>query len=165
MNEEGIQDMNKQIFRKKSVDRMSSPEQLNDYIKVTNPGVWMVLAAIVILLIGVCVWGVFGKLETKLSVAAVSQDGQTVLYVKEDNIASVRENMSVYIGDETYKVTSVSAQPVAVTEEISEYARHTGELSIGEWVYIVQIDGNMPDGAYKAQIVTDSVSPLYFVFN
>ena len=144
---------------------MSSPEQLNDYIKVTNPGVWMALAAIVILLIGVCVWGVFGKLETKLPVAAVSRDGQTVLYVKEDNIASVRENMSVYIGDETYKVTSVGAEPVAVTEEFSEYARHTGELSIGEWVYIVQIDGNMPDGAYKAQIVTDSVSPLYFVFN
>ena len=157
--------MNKQIFRKNSIDRMSSTEQLNDYIKVTNPGVWMALAAIVILLIGVCVWGVFGKLETKLPVAAVSQDGQTVLYVKEDNIASVRENMSVYVGDETYKVTSVSSQPVAVTEEISEYARHTGELSIGEWVYIVQIDGNMPDGAYKAQIVTDSVSPLYFVFN
>ena len=165
MNEEGIQDMNKQIFRKKSVDRMSSPEQLNDYIKVTNPGVWMALAAIVILLVGVCVWGVFGTLETKLSVAAVSRDGHTVLYVKEDNVASVRENMSVYIGDETYKVTSVSSQPVAVTEEISEYARHTGELSIGEWVYVVQIDGNMPDGAYKAQIVTDSVSPLYFVFN
>ena len=144
---------------------MSSPEQLNDYIKVTNPGVWMALAAIVILLIGVCVWGVFGKLETKLPVAAVSQDGHTVLYVKEDNVASVRENMSVYIGDETYKVTSVGAEPVAVTEEFSEYARHTGELSIGEWVYIVQIDGNMPDGAYKAQIVTDSVSPLYFVFN
>lgn len=157
--------MNNQIFRKKSIDRMSSPEQLNDYIKVTNPGVWMALAAIVILLIGVCVWGVFGKLETKLPVAAVSQDGQTVLYVKEDNIASVRENMSVYVGDETYKVTSVSAQPVAVTEEISEYARHTGELSIGEWVYIVQIDGSLANGTYKAQIVTDSVSPLYFVFN
>ena len=157
--------MNKQIFRKKSIDRMSSPEQLNDYIKVTNPGVWMVLAAIVILLVGVCVWGVFGILETKLSVAAVSRDGQTILYVKEDNVASVQENMSVYIGDETYKVTSISAQAVTVTEEISEYARHTGELSIGEWVYVVQIDGSMPDGAYRAQIVTDSVSPLYFVFN
>lgn len=157
--------MNDKIFRKKSIDRMSSPEQLNDYIKVTNPGVWMVLAAIAIFLVGVCVWGVFGTLETKLSVAAVSQDGQTVLYVKEDNVASVRENMNVYIGGEVYKVTSVSAQPVTVTEKISEYARHTGELSIGEWVYVVQIDGNMPDGVYKAQIVTDSVSPLYFVFN
>lgn len=157
--------MNDKIFRKKSINRMSSPEQLNDYIKVTNPGVWMALAAIVILLVGVCVWGVFGKLETKLPVAAVSQDGQTVLYVKEDNIASVRENMSVYIGDETYKVTSVGAEPVAVTEEFSEYARHTGELSVGEWVYVVQIDGSLANGTYKAQIVTDSVSPLYFVFN
>ena len=157
--------MNDKIFRKKSMDRMSSPEQLNDYIKVTNPGVWMALAAIVILLVGVCVWGVFGRLETKLPVAAVSQDGQTVLYVKEDDLSAVKENMSVYIGDETYKVTSVSAQPVAVTEEISEYARRTGNLSLGEWVYLVQIDKTLPDGVYTAQFVIDSVSPLYFVFN
>ena len=157
--------MNDKIFRKKSIDRMSSPEQLNDYIKVTNPGVWMALAAIVILLVGVCVWGVFGKLETKLPVAAVSQDGQTVLYVKENDLSAVKENMSVYIGDETYKVTSVGAEPVAVTEEFSEYARHTGELSVGEWVYVVQIDGSLANGTYKAHIVIDSVSPLYFVFN
>ena len=54
--------MNDKIFRKKSVDKMSSPEQLNDYIKVTSPGIWMVLAAIAIFLAGVCVWGIFGKL-------------------------------------------------------------------------------------------------------
>ncbi|MGN0316579.1 MAG: hypothetical protein ACI4E1_01450 [Lachnospira sp.] len=157
--------MNDKIFRKKSVDRISSPEQLNDYIKVTNPGVWMALVAIVILLVGVCVWGIFGTLETKLSVAAVSQDGQTVLYVKEENVASVKEDMRVYIGGDTYKVVSVSSQPVAVSEDMSEYARHLGELQLGEWAYIVQIDGNIPDGSYKAQVVVDSVSPFYFVFN
>ena len=117
--------MNDKIFRKKSVDKMSSPEQLNDYIKVTNPGVWMVLAAIAVLLAGVCVWGIFGKLETKLTVAAESCDGQTVLYVKE-------ANMSVSVGNETYTVVAVSSEPVAVTEKIGEYARHTGNLSIGE---------------------------------
>ena len=42
--------MNQPLFRKKSVDKVSSPEQLNEYIRVANPGVWMVLAAIVILL-------------------------------------------------------------------------------------------------------------------
>ena len=47
--------MNQQLFRKKSVDKVSSPEQLNEYIRVANPGVWMVLAAIVILLAGVVV--------------------------------------------------------------------------------------------------------------
>lgn len=157
--------MNDKIFRKKSIDKMSSPEQLNDYIKVTSPGVWMVLAAIAILLAGICVWGIFGKLETKLTVAAESREGQTVLYVKESDISSVKKDMNVTVDNSVYTVTSISATPIAVTEEISEYARHTGGLSLGEWVYVVQTSGKLADGAYRAQIVTDSVSPLYFVFN
>lgn len=157
--------MNDRIFRQKSVDRMSSPEQLNDYIKVTNPGVWMLLAAIAILLIGICVWGVFGKLETKLTVGAESRGGQTVLYVKESDISAVKEDMSVTIGDSVCTVLSVSPSPVAVTEDIGEYARYTGGLTLGEWVYIVQTDGTLSEGAYQAKIVIDSVSPMYFVFN
>ena len=63
------------LFRKKSLERISSPEQLNAYIRVSTPSVWMLLAAIVILLVDVCVWGVFGHLDTRLSVAAIAQDG------------------------------------------------------------------------------------------
>lgn len=157
--------MNEKIFRKKSVDRMSSPEQLNDYIKVTNPGVWMALAAIILLLLGICVWGIFGKLETTINVVAVSENGQTVCYVKEENISSVKNEMSVYIGEESYRIKSIGTQPVSVSENMSEYARHVGDLREGEWVYVVIIDGNIADGTYKAQVVIDSVSPLYFVFN
>lgn len=51
------------IFRKKSIERISSPEQLHDYIRVTTPSVWLVLIAIIILLVGVVIWAVFGKLE------------------------------------------------------------------------------------------------------
>lgn len=157
--------MNDKIFRKKSVDKMSSPEQLNDYIKVTNPGIWMVLAAIAILLAGICAWGIFGKLETKLTVAAESREGQTVLYVKENDISSIKENMGITVNDKSFTVTKIAASPIAVTEEIGEYARHTGNLELGEWVYIVQTDGVLDDGVYQARIVIDSVSPLHFVFN
>ena len=52
------------IFRKTSLDRVSNPEQLNDYIRVTNPSVWMIMCAVILLLTGVCVWGVFGQLDT-----------------------------------------------------------------------------------------------------
>lgn len=54
--------MNNGIFRKKSIDKVSSPEKLDDYIRVTTPSVWIALAAMVILLIGVIVWGCFGEL-------------------------------------------------------------------------------------------------------
>ncbi len=52
-----------ELFRKKSLDRISSPEALNDYIRVTSPSVWLILIATVILLLGMLAWGVFGTVE------------------------------------------------------------------------------------------------------
>ena len=51
------------VFRQKNIDRVSSPEQLNDYIRVTTPSVWLVLAALVLLLIGMLAWSVLGTVE------------------------------------------------------------------------------------------------------
>ena len=51
------------IFREKSLERVSSPEQLNDYIRVTTPSVWIVLIALVVLLVGMLAWGVLGRIE------------------------------------------------------------------------------------------------------
>ncbi len=53
--------MNNGFFRKKSIDRISSPEKLDDYIRVTTPGVWIVLAAMILLLAGAIIWGIAGE--------------------------------------------------------------------------------------------------------
>lgn len=50
------------IFRQKSIDKVSSPEKLDDYIKVTTPSVWIALMAMILLLVGAIVWGFFGEL-------------------------------------------------------------------------------------------------------
>jgi hypothetical protein len=60
-----------ELFRKKSLERISSPEQLDDYIKVTSIPVWIILLGIVVLLAGMLVWGTFGTVET------VNADGTT----------------------------------------------------------------------------------------
>lgn len=158
--------MDKKIYRKKNVDKLSSPEELNDYIKVTNPGVRVILGAIIVLLIGVCVWGYFGKLETKITVLAKSNESQTTLYVKESNIEKVKVEQNVYINKETYKISSISSEPFSISEgKFSDYELHIGELSVGEWVYEVNINTTLTSGTYSAQIVVDSVSPYYFIFN
>ncbi|MDR0404493.1 MAG: hypothetical protein LBH37_01655 [Oscillospiraceae bacterium] len=56
----------KEIFRKSSLDRVSSPEKLNDYIKVSNPAIWLVILALFILLIVGIVWASVGTLPTKI---------------------------------------------------------------------------------------------------
>ena len=157
--------MNDQLFRKKSVDRVSSPEQLNDYIRVANPSLWMVLGAVIVLLVGVCVWGVLGRLDTTVTAVAVAENDQIVVYVKETDAESITEDMDVQIGEEAYAITAVSQTPVAVDDSFSEYALHVADLQKGEWVYVLTIDGTLPDGIYGAQIVIESVSPMSFVLN
>ena len=54
------------LYREKSLERISSPEQLNDYIRVTTPSVWLVLVMVIVLLIGILSWCIFGTVtETK----------------------------------------------------------------------------------------------------
>ncbi|MBQ9519510.1 MAG: hypothetical protein IJR59_06425, partial [Firmicutes bacterium] len=57
--------MDNELFRKKSIDRISSPEQLNDFIEVARPSMWLAISAIVLLIIGMAVWACFGVVEIK----------------------------------------------------------------------------------------------------
>lgn len=159
--------MNEKLFRKKSLERVSSPEQLNDYIKVSNPGIWLSLAAIVVLLVGVCVWAVFGRLESTLQVAAVKSDGRIVCFVKEDDIDKVNNGMTVRIGDDTCKIVGIEREPVPVDESFKEYGKHVGDLTDGEWVYVVYTDwdGGDEGDVFSADIIIKSVKPASFVFN
>ncbi len=52
-----------ELFRKTAIDNVRTPEQLNDYIKVTPPGAWLVLAAVTVLLVALLYWGFFGQVQ------------------------------------------------------------------------------------------------------
>lgn len=53
----------KQIYREESIERISSPEKLNDYIKVSSPSMWLIMAAIIVLLLGVIAWSILGSVS------------------------------------------------------------------------------------------------------
>lgn len=58
--------MGSKIFREKSIERISSPEQLNDYLKVPSVNVWVVLLALFFLAASVIVWSFAGNITTKI---------------------------------------------------------------------------------------------------
>lgn len=157
--------MEKTIFREKSIERISSPEQLDSYVKVSNPGVWMALAAIILLLIGAFVWAVFGQLDTTITVAATVRDGCATCYISKDKANAVKVGQSVRIGDGIYAVAAISSSPAAVTQAVGEYALYIGSLTVGEWIYEATFDTELADGVYEADIVVDSVSPISFILN
>lgn len=157
--------MDNELFRKKSLDRISSPEQMNDYIRVTNPGVWMVLGTIIALLAGVIIWAAAGRLETVVPVAVVAGDSGTFCYVPEAYAGSVAAGMPVRIGKEEYALGEPEPKPVAVDGSFDAYTLHIGGLTVGQWVYKTPVDADLADGAYEAGIVEDSVSPISFLLN
>jgi len=152
------------IFRKKSMDRISSPEKLNDYIRVSTPGIWLLLAAIVILLAGIGVWAAFGTIESSIPVCAISDGNETWCYIREEDRESVTEDMVVEIEGKRSLIGEITALPEAVDSDFPEYALHVGNLKAGEWVYSAKLFITLPEGIYEAKLITEQVSPLSFVF-
>lgn len=157
--------MDAPLFRKSSMDRVSSPEQLNDYIRVASPGVWMVLAAVIVLLAGACVWGASSRLETVVGAAAVVKNGSAVCYVPAEEAGVLQPGMPLRIGEVEATLTAVDTQPVEVTGSFDAYAMYLGGLQAGDWALAVEAQVPVEDGTYAAEIVVDSVSPLSFLLN
>ncbi len=60
--------MDNSIFRKKSIDRISSPEESLDYLKVTKPAVWMILIVAVLIILAIIIWSINGRIEENIIV-------------------------------------------------------------------------------------------------
>ncbi len=134
--------MNEEIFRKKSLERIKSPESLNDYVRVSNPGVWLLLAAVIVLLAGACIWGIFGHIETTAEADIHVKNGEAFCYIAEEDMQYVEEGMEIKCGD--------------VTGTVAELDRKEN---------IVIADIELPDGHYDAVIVIESIRPVSFIMN
>ena len=157
--------MSKELFKKNNVDRVVSPDQLHDYVRVAKPGLWMVISVIVILLAGVVAWGFIGKIDTTMTTAIVTDGGKAVIYISESDVEKIEIGMTVLSEEKEYKITGISKEPKKVDGSITDYAVHASGLTVGEWVYEVSIDGVHSDGVQKADIVIESISPISFILN
>ncbi len=137
--------MDNQLFRKQSMDRISSPEQLQDYMRVTSPGIWMVLSAVIVLLAGLIICSMVGKIETKYEVKAEVQDGKVSVILDPDTEYKVEKGMTLRIGDQDVPIGYVRG------------------LESGETVVTAGV--SLPDGTYDAEIVTEAVTPISFLTN
>lgn len=157
--------MSNHIFRKKSLEKVSSPEQLNDYIRASSPGVWTVLAAVAILLLGVCIWGTFGRVDTVVQALAVCEDGKTRCYVARQDYDSIAVGMPVRVNGQERTIASIARLPEKVSDDLNVYIQHAEVLQGAGWVYALQLDKGIDEGVYAAQIVTESIAPASFLWN
>lgn len=158
----------KSVFRKKSLERLSSPEELNDYIKVARPGIWIILIAVIIFLVGVVFWCTFGRLDSAIKAPVVVVDEDGYLFVSEMNIGGIQPGAQVTFGEVTTQVLDIMSQPVQAREIGDDYFLYVGSFSDSTWLYICTLEGGsggMPEGIYEARVVSGYTSPMSFITN
>ena len=153
------------LFRKKSMEKIESPEALDDYLQVTSPGVWLVLAAVIIFLVGVCIWGVFGHIDSTINVAVVAENGQAFCLVPEIALSRAVKDQIVKINNKDYELTPDTLMPEVISEETNIYWIMAGNLSIGDIVYRISLSESPDDGVYSGTIVTETLSPVSLLLN
>ena len=90
--------MDSSIFRKASLERLSSPEQLDVIMRVTGPKRWLALAGLFLILGVAILWGYAGTIDTKVSGEGIIVRAGTVLNVVTSGSGLVT-SISVNLGD------------------------------------------------------------------
>lgn len=135
-----------QIFRKKVMDRLSSPEQLNDYLRVTSPSMWTVLGVIVLLLVGSLVWASTTGIESQVTGTAQVKNGVITVTLENDGFSkNVREGQYVVIGETQNKITGIG--------------KDSGDN------IIATAHTDLPDGEYNATITYRQTQVIELMFN
>lgn len=137
-------DATSSIFNKKATEKLRSPDDLDKFVSVTNPSVWVVLAACVALLAGLLAWGVFGAVSTSVATTSTYVDGKVMCFLTGEDVATVHVGDTANVNGTRMTVDSVGAIPLSRAEALkvlgSDYL--VSVLMKEDWAYPVTFKGN-----------------------
>ena len=157
------------IFNRKAAEKLRSPDDLDKFVRVTNPSVWVVLGACVALLAGLLAWGVFGAVTTSVSATGVVVNGEATCFLEASDAAKVHVGDVANVGGEAMKVIRVATVPVSRDEASkvlgNDYLVHS--LVQGDWACRVVFEGDTseltPQVPLPVVITVDRVAPISLI--
>ena len=153
------------LFREKNLERLENPEKLNDYLRVTSPGVWLVLAAVIVLLVGTVIWGIFGTIKATAQAAIVTEDGASRCLVPEDALEGVINYRTVTVDGKEMELAPGVLEPQVISENTNIYIMLAGKLSIGDIVYPVELTESLEEnGIVTGTLLKETISPVGLFF-
>ena len=153
------------IFRNKNMDRVASPEKMDDYIHVTTPPLWMSLVIVLLLLCGVLVWAITGRVTVKNQNYGYCQDGILTLYIADQDRDYVAFDTTMMVDDMEAAVTFISTRPVSGALADTYLLKLNG-MDEGGWYYEVSLDADgLEDGIYAVSYEGETIKPISFLMD
>ena len=132
------------LFRKKTLDRITEPERLTYYLRVSKPMSMLVPAALLIAVIGAAVWGFAGTIE-------LSADGRVM--VSEGHATVILTDNSRYYLDEGMRFSIMDNEYVIRSTDFNEFDLRVGYAEVAEY-----------DGTYPVSITVRKAHPFELLF-
>ncbi|CAA7626638.1 Membrane-fusion protein [Candidatus Terasakiella magnetica] len=82
---------NQAIFRQVALERLSTPEQLDQVMRVTSPLSWLMMAAVMTLIVTALIWSVVGTVPVKVSAQGILISPGGVLTVSSEHGGRITE--------------------------------------------------------------------------
>lgn len=163
-------EMESSIFNRKATEKLKSPDDLDKYVRVTNPSVWVVLAACIAFLIGLLAWGTFGTVSTNVTAPATCVNGKAMCFLPTDDGSKVHVGDTVTIEGDQFTVASISNVPISHEEasDILESDYLVSAVLKNDWAYLVTLEGDtsdLPDGVPLTSGITIArTAPITLLF-
>jgi len=125
------------IFRSAAVERLSSPEQLDQLVGITRPFDWVAVAAMALGLAVLIAWGVLGKIPTRVEGEGILLSSGGRLVDAVSGVAGRLASIDIAVGDEVKPdqviahvgQTEIEQRLAQAKEVLREREREHDELS------------------------------------
>ena len=92
---------------KKVLDRLQSPDDLDYYLRMTTPGIWISIVACAAIILGIGAWALFGSVSDHITLQGVAAMDGIVCFVDNDTALRIKEGDFAYVDGVPESVTRV----------------------------------------------------------
>lgn len=133
----------------RAMNRIASADELDHYIKVTNPSAWVVVVAALLLIAGIVVWAVVAIVPVTVNATGFTikapESGKTLVicYVDKSTADKIRESgAKATVGNVEATAVSVAPTPLSSAEiaKALDTDFYLDALHLSDWNYEVTIE-------------------------
>ena len=100
--------MKDQVGKDARTRQITSPDQLHDYLHVTSAAVWIVMAAIILLLVVSLIWSSQATIESYADATAKVSGRSMIVRIDDPKLQNeIKSGMKIVVGNTETKVASV----------------------------------------------------------
>ena len=150
------------VFRRSTMNRVASSEELDHYIKVTNPSAWIVVLAAVLLLGGVLIWAITAIVPVTVETTGIAsieenpEDTKVMCIVNKTTADRIQKTgAKAFIDGVEAQSVQLDETPLSASETIKLLGSdfYADSIEISDWNYLVIIkpSGELKTSNFKIQ--------------